>query len=92
VTTATRLTLADVLTEHEIDPILYDAPTGKPIGDAAGEYEVLRTAEIGGATYLAVRGPSGQVDVADLSDGCRLHRDAISLADELLLWVRAEGV
>jgi hypothetical protein len=83
------MTLHDYLTGRGLSAGLFDAPTGTPVADDARAYEVLALILDGGYTWLAVRGPSGRADVADLADGCRLHRDALrgGSALELAAWV-----
>lgn len=65
-----------------LEPTLYDAPTGMTVADDPRDYEILASAECSGCTLLAVRGPSGQIDVATTDDGCQLHRDALTDASE----------
>lgn len=66
------MTLAELLTAREMPLELYDAFTGERIAeDSPEQYAVL---EVSGDTAI-VRGPSGDTDEADLTDGCRLRRN-----------------
>ena len=86
-------TLLDYMVENDwIDKHLYDGPSGLQIADDnPSEFEILACVirEPGSRTFLAVRGPSDQIDVADMNDGARLHRDAIMDASELDSYVDA---
>lgn len=80
--------------EYE-DQTLYVAQSGREISDENGTldraecYAVLSQTECDGFEFAAVRGPSGQIDVATFHDGCRLHQDVLAIGDEreLTMWV-----
>jgi hypothetical protein len=70
---------------------LYEASSGFPMEDTDGmpddpaDYAILATHYEDGYSWYAVRGPSGQLDVA--SDEGRMYREALSDPDDLPGWI-----